>query len=202
MQSAKTITLAFILFELFPLELCPSQNHVRSTTWNHSSFLHKTSYKYQSTLDDVQNARTITLACILFELFPLELCVSGGGWVMQRCRVSCITGASDWYWFTVGQGLLSLQQVRVEGECFYFLFLHFHSLSSFSSVPLFHLLYYLFYLSSPFLWETTENDPQGLTCRQTPTQTKTLSVTKWRELCNLKTVQAIFTKLHININQH
>ena len=51
------------------------------------------------------------------------------------------------------------------GECFYlFCFLtliHF----PFSPVPLFDLLYYLFYLylSSPFLWETTQNDPQGLT---------------------------------------
>ena len=45
------------------------------------------------------------------------------------------------------------------------LFLHFHSCSSFFSVPLFHLLYSLFYLFSPFLWETTQNDPQGLTCR-------------------------------------
>ena len=25
--------------------------------------------------------------------------------------------------------------------------------------------YYLFYLASPFPWETTQNDPQGLTCR-------------------------------------
>ena len=62
----------------------------------------------------------------------------------------------------VGQGLLSLQQVRVEGECFYFFcfftVIHF----PFPSIPLFHLLYYL---SSPFLWETTQNDPQGLTCR-------------------------------------
>ena len=32
----------------------------------------------------------------------------------------------------------------------------------FLSFPLFHLLYYLF---SPLLWETTQNDPQGLTCR-------------------------------------
>ena len=46
-----------------------------------------------------------------------------------------------------------------------FLFLHFHSCSSFFPVPLFHLLYSLFYLFSPFLWETTQNDPQGLTCR-------------------------------------
>ena len=59
------------------------------------------------------------------------------------------------------------------GRMFLFLlFLHFHSCSSFFPVPLFHLLYSLFYLFSPFLWETTQNDPQGLTCRQTPTQSK------------------------------
>ena len=52
------------------------------------------------------------------------------------------------------------------GAMFLFLlFLHFHSCSSFFPVTLFHLLYYLFYLFSPFLWETTQNDPLGLTCR-------------------------------------
>ena len=52
------------------------------------------------------------------------------------------------------------------GGMFLFLpFLHFLSCSSFFPVPLFHLLYSLFYLFSPFLWETTQNDPQGLTCR-------------------------------------
>ena len=45
---------------------------------------------------------------------------TGGGWVRQRCRISCVTGPSNWYRLSVGQGLLSLQQVRVEGECFYF----------------------------------------------------------------------------------
>ena len=45
-------------------------------------------------------------------------------------------------------------------------FLHFHSCSSFFFVPLFHLLYYFYYLFSAFLWEMTQNDPQGLTCRQ------------------------------------
>ena len=34
-------------------------------------------------------------------------------------RVSCVTGASNWYWLTVGQGLLSQQQVWVEGECLF-----------------------------------------------------------------------------------
>ena len=50
------------------------------------------------------------------------------------------------------------------GMFLFLLFLHFHSCSSFFPVPLFHLLYSLFYLFSPFLWETTQNDPQGLTC--------------------------------------
>ena len=51
------------------------------------------------------------------------------------------------------------------GMFLFLLFLHFHSCSSFFPVPLFHLLYSLFSLFSPFLWETTQNDPQGLTCR-------------------------------------
>ena len=44
----------------------------------------------------------------------------------------------------------------------FLLFLPFYSCYSFFPVPLFYLLYYLF---SPFLWETTQNDPQGLTFR-------------------------------------
>ena len=36
------------------------------------------------------------------------ICHSSGGWVVRRCRVSYVTGASNWYWLTVGQGLLSL----------------------------------------------------------------------------------------------
>ena len=51
------------------------------------------------------------------------------------------------------------------GMFLFLLFLHFHSCSYFFPNRLFHHLYYLFYLFSPFLWETTQNDPQGLTCR-------------------------------------
>ena len=39
-----------------------------------------------------------------------------------------------------------------------FLFLPFHSCSSFFPLPLFHLFYYFFYLFSPCPWETTQND--------------------------------------------
>ena len=42
------------------------------------------------------------------------------------------------------------------GVGWFLLFLHFYSCSSFFPLPVFHLLYYLFYLFSPFLWETTQ----------------------------------------------
>ena len=77
----------------------------------------------------------------------------GGDWVKQGCRVSYITGPSKWDWLTAGQILLFLQQVMVEGECFYisfvsslafiFLFLSWPSLS--------WPLYYLFCFSSSFI---------------------------------------------------
>ena len=72
------------------------------------------------------------------------------GW-LGEAKVSCY-----WYFLTVGQGLLSLQQVKVEGECFYFFcffnFIHF----PFSPVPLFHLLYYLLSLFSVSLRDDTK----------------------------------------------
>ena len=53
----------------------------------------------------------------------------GGDLLRQRYRVSCVTGASNCYLLTVGQGLISLQQVWAEGKCFYFFcffaFIHF-----------------------------------------------------------------------------
>ena len=86
-----------------------------------------------------------------------------GGWVWQKCCVSYVTGASNWYWLTVAcwarPAILVAGKDR-GGMCLFLPFLHFHSCSSFFPVPLFHL-YYLFYLFSPFLWETTQNDPQG-----------------------------------------
>ena len=89
----------------------------------------------------------------LLNSYFYEFIYESVSWVRQRCRVSCVTGASNWYWFTVGQGLPSLQQVSVEGECFYFFcfftYIHFPpsplSLSFISST-----------ISSPFLWKTTQ----------------------------------------------
>ena len=50
------------------------------------------------------------------------------------------------------------------GMFLFLLFLHFHSCSSLFPVPVLYLVYFLFYLFSPFLWEMTQNDPQGLMC--------------------------------------
>ena len=89
----------------------------------------------------------------------------GGGGVAEvlgilRHRDVQVILASSWAWpaiFVAGKG---------RGVSFLFLlFLHCHSCSSFFPVPLFHLLYYSFYLFSPSLWETTQKDSQRLTCR-------------------------------------
>ena len=45
---------------------------------------------------------------------------NGVGWVRRGCPVAFVTGVLNWYWLTVWQGLLSLQQARIEGECYYF----------------------------------------------------------------------------------
>ena len=73
-----------------------------------------------------------------------------GGWVRQRCRVSCVV-------YRGVQLILAYSLARPatlaadggKGEMFLLLlFLHFYSFFSFYPIPLFHL-YYLVYLSSP-----------------------------------------------------
>ena len=51
------------------------------------------------------------------------------------------------------------------GMLLFLLFLYFLSFPTFFPITLFHLLNYLFYLFSRPLWEMTQHDPQGLTCR-------------------------------------
>ena len=85
----------------------------------------------------------------------------GGGRVVRKCRVSYVTGASNLILGWTRPAILVAGKGR-GGMFLFLLFLHYHSFSSFFPVPLFRLLYYLF---SPFLWETTQNDPQGLTRR-------------------------------------
>ena len=74
-----------------------------------------------------------------------------GGLVWRRCPIAFVTGVPNWYWLTVVQGLLSLQQIRVEGEYCYFLsFLSFFHLplSSLSLSFLCFLSFFHFPLSS------------------------------------------------------
>ena len=88
----------------------------------------------------------------------------GGGW-LGVTKVSCVLCHRD------VQLILTYSWARPtilvagkgrEGMFLFLLFLHFHSCSFFFHGPLFHL-YYLIYLFPPFLWETTQNDPQWLT---------------------------------------
>ena len=89
------------------------------------------------------------------------------GW-LGEAKVSCILrhwGVHLLFAYSWARPAV-LEAGKGRGGMFLFLlFLHFHSFSAFSHVPLFHLLYCLFYLSSPFLWEMKQNYPQGLTCR-------------------------------------
>ena len=62
------------------MELRPSLNCVSIMSVlqleKSSSCLHESSYKYQLILGDMQSSRTVTLALMLFELLPFELCQS------------------------------------------------------------------------------------------------------------------------------
>ena len=61
--------------ELRPLPNCVSIVSVLQLE-KPSSYLHESSYKYQPVLGDMQSSRTVTLALMLFEFMPLELCQS------------------------------------------------------------------------------------------------------------------------------
>ena len=99
----------------------------------------------------------------LLSLFSLFL----GGW-SGGAKVSCILchrGVQLILAYSWARPVILVAGKGREVMFLFLLFLHFHSCSSFFPVSLFHLFCYLFCLFSPFLWETTQNDPQGLTCR-------------------------------------
>ena len=94
--------------------------------------------------------------------------MNGGDYIIQgvvgEAKVSCSFCHSG------GQLVLAYSWARSTvlaagrgrgGMLLFLLFFHFLSFPSFFPIPLFHLLFYLF---SPFLWEKTQNDTQGLTC--------------------------------------
>ena len=88
----------------------------------------------------------------------------GGGW-SGGAKMSCILchrGVQLILAYSWARPAILVAGKGREVMFLFLLFLHFHSCSSFFPVPLFHLFCYLFCLFSPFLWETTQNDPQGL----------------------------------------
>ena len=109
--------------------------------------------------------------CLSVRLLLVLLCRSSTfmyiGW-LGGAKVSCIfchRGVQLILAYSWARPAILVAGKGREVMFLFLLFLHFHSCSSFFPVPLFHLFCYLFCLFSPFLWETTQNDPQGLTCR-------------------------------------
>ena len=152
MQSTKTITLAFILFELFPLELYQSQIDVRSITWK-----------------------------------PFKLSSSNFIWISTNIRrhAECKNHNSCFYIFWV----TSLGTLSVTKSC-----------------PLYNLktIQAIFTKLHINIIRRHAEHKNHKSCINTfwVIFLGTLSVTKSCPLYNLKTVQAVFMKLHININQH
>ena len=139
---------------------------------NHFSIFMKR-YAYSSLLTLVLLNPDMTCLCKQCRARSV-VCVGGGGGGLGVVKVSCILPhrsiqlilAYSW----ARPAILVAGKGRGGNVFLFLLFLSFHSCSSFFPVPLFHLLYYLFYLFSPFLWETAQNDPQGLTCPNTINQ--------------------------------
>ena len=67
MQSARIVTLSFILFELFPLELCPSQKQLSMTILYQVMIV-----QLLTTLTDIFTRYELIVCMKLLE-FPIEL---------------------------------------------------------------------------------------------------------------------------------
>ena len=67
MQSARIVTLSFILFELFPLELCPSQKQLSMTILYQVMIV-----QLLITLTDIFT-RYVLIVCMKLLEFPIEI---------------------------------------------------------------------------------------------------------------------------------
>ena len=114
----------------------------------------------------IMPSHKILLASLVFiAVWQSLVCTLGGGRVVLRCRILRHQGVKLILAYSWARPAILVAGKGRGGMLLFLLFLHFNSCFSFFPVPLFHLFYYLFYLFSPFLWEMTQNDPQGLTCR-------------------------------------
>ena len=85
------------------------------------------------------------------------------GWsgVAKVSCILCLRGVQLILAYSWARTAILVADKGLGGLFYFFCFFTFIPVPLFP-LPLFHLLYYLF---SPSLWETTQNDPQGLTCR-------------------------------------
>ena len=74
MQSARKVTLLFILFELFPLELCPSQKQLPMNILNQVMIV-----QWLTTLTDIF-ARHKLIVCMKWQEFLLEIVFNVSVW--------------------------------------------------------------------------------------------------------------------------
>ena len=111
--------------------------------------------KYVNSKDPDQWAKLLNLKGAFFLYICVVIFYSVLGW-LGEAKVSCILhhrGVQLILAFNCARRA-TLAAGGGRGRMFLLLlFLHFHSFSSFSHVPLFHLIYYL---PSPFLWMTTK----------------------------------------------
>ena len=119
-------------------------------------------------LSYAQTRYSLRLNSFFFLLALPSLVLLHSSWWLGGAKVSCIfchRGVQLILAYSWARPVILVAGKGREVMFLFLLFLHFHSCSSFFPVPLFHLFCYLFCLFSPFLWEMTQNDPQGLTCR-------------------------------------
>ena len=173
------------------------------------SCLHETSYKYQSTFNDMQSARTITLAFILSELFPLDS-------VTKSCPLYNLKTVQ------ISINIRRYAECKNHNSCIYTFWVVFAKSEWLpDKTGIFFILSCKIFISpTNVLWILaknilTTNMPSVLQIlkfckRQSVWQLscinkKDFMKTVWVISCplyNLKTGQAIFMKFHIKINQH
>ena len=142
--------------------LTPSGSNLKSRSWKHSSLAAKF-YVFNLIFKLLINIATLFVTqCFVIVLHTTTLyIVYLGGW-SGGAKVSCILchrGVQLILAYSWARPAILVAGKGREVMFLFLLFLHFHSCSSFFPVPLFHLFCYLFCLFSPFLWETTQNDP-------------------------------------------
>ena len=157
--------------------------------WCSKTFNLQSKFDYASVIFPCSCAVYIYKIMILLNNFSSE---TGGGWVRQRCQLSYIIGVSNWDWLTVGQGLLFLQQVTVEGGGYFYFFCFFTSIHfPLSPLSLSFISSTISSISSLSLGDGTKWPTRvGVSLNPNTIKKKNSSETTW----------PVFTKFHVDLS--